>query len=133
MNAHHPLPVGLTALQSRIYAFIWSRVQVGAAPSYAEIAVHLGMSSKGNVCRAVQCLAERGYVVKRKHSARSIRLAPNAPVPVEPAIPAGEPRTAHLAFTSPLVADLIAQAQGEGRDVSVLLEEAVTLYLGRSL
>jgi hypothetical protein len=47
-------------------------------------------------------------------------------MPVEPAGP-------HIAFTSPLVAELVARAESERRDVSVLLEEAVARYLGRSL
>lgn len=129
MNAHlatRPL-VGLTGLQSRAYAYIWHRLQAGSAPSYDEIAAHLGVVSKGNICRLVKCLVARGYLRKREYSARSLYLAPGAPMPVEPA------GGSHVALTSPLAADLIAQADAERRDVSVLLEEAVALYLGRSL
>ncbi|MGF3027988.1 LexA family protein [Methylobacterium aquaticum] len=129
MNAGRTLPVGLTALQSRAYAFIWTRVQTGPAPSYDEIAAHLGQSSKGNICRLVQCLVERGYLVKRQHSARSIRLAPNAPVPVAPGASAGNSVPNQVTFASPLVDDLRAQARREHRDVSALLEDAVALYL----
>ncbi|MGF3028008.1 hypothetical protein ACQVP2_35105 [Methylobacterium aquaticum] len=126
MNAEVRTPhlVGLTALQSRAYAYIWRCIQDGTSPTYDEIALHLGVVSRGNVARMVGCLIERGYVRKRKHSARSLYLAPGAPEPVGPASPAS-----HIAFASPLVADLRAQAQRENREVSALLEDAVALYL----
>ncbi len=119
--------VGLTGLQSRAYAYIWRRLQVGPAPSYDEIAAHLGGASRGNVARLIACLVARGYLRKREYSARSLYLAPGAPMPVEPA------GGSHVALTSPLAADLVARADAEGRAVSDLLEEAVALYLGRSL
>lgn len=129
MNARlvtRPL-VGLTGLQARAYAYIWRRLRDGSSPTYEEIADHLGVASKGNICRVVKCLVARGYLRKREYSARSLYLAPGAPMPVEPA------GASHVALTSPLAADLVARADAEGRDESVLLEEAVALYLGRSL
>ncbi|EJN04268.1 SOS response transcriptional repressor, RecA-mediated autopeptidase [Phyllobacterium sp. YR531] len=45
------------------------------SPSYDEMKVALGLSSKSGIARLVDALEERGYLCRRPGEARSIQLA----------------------------------------------------------
>lgn len=47
----------------------------GVSPSYQQIADHLGIASKGRVCRMVDDLVSRGRIVRVPRRQRSLRLA----------------------------------------------------------
>lgn len=46
----------------------------GVSPSYQEIAEHIGVSSKGRVCRMVDDLVDRGMIVRTPGKQRCLRL-----------------------------------------------------------
>ncbi|GJD93393.1 LexA family protein [Methylobacterium iners] len=55
--------LNLTIRQRQLLDFISARVAAGLeAPSYTEMADHLGVASKSNIHRLVQGLIERGYL-----------------------------------------------------------------------
>lgn len=47
----------------------------GVSPSYQQIADHIGVSSKGRVCRMIDDLVARGRVVRVPHRQRCLRIA----------------------------------------------------------
>lgn len=46
----------------------------GVAPTFEQMAVALGLRSKGNVHRMLGTLEERGYLRRIKHTARAIQI-----------------------------------------------------------
>lgn len=72
--------VGLTRRQADALAFIQSyHSDHGIMPSYDEIAVGMGLASKGRVSEIIAALEKRGYVKRLPCRARSIALVGVAP------------------------------------------------------
>lgn len=77
-----PLPKlgGLTAHQKRVMDYLTTFIAVnGIAPSYGEIAAHLGLASKSGVHRVITGLEERGAIQRRPNRARAITIIANPP------------------------------------------------------
>ena len=75
-------PLGLTERQSRVLDFLRAHIaKHGIAPSYAEIAKHLGYRSKAPVFDIIEALEERGHIIRAHDGqrARSIRLVDDKP------------------------------------------------------
>jgi SOS-response transcriptional repressor LexA len=68
-------PLGLTRRQADALATIieLTRRSGGVAPSYGELQVALGISSRGAVHRLIRCLIARGHLEHTPGSARSLR------------------------------------------------------------
>ena len=67
--------VGLTRKQHAVFAFVEAEIRADRpAPSFAEIQVQLGLSSRSAVHRLVCALVERGWLVRLPHRARSLAL-----------------------------------------------------------
>lgn len=65
----------MTPQQARAFAFIKDRIRTdGVCPSYTEIAVACGITSKGGVHRLLTALEERGMIRRRAGHARSIQI-----------------------------------------------------------
>ena len=66
----------LTALQARVLHFVaaYTAQHGGVSPSFAEIAEHAALRSKGTVYQIVAALAERGFIRRRKGRARAIEV-----------------------------------------------------------
>lgn len=65
----------MTEQQSKLLAFIVSaQWQRGFTPSYAEMATHMGLASKGGIARLVDALRASGHIQAPKGRARSIRV-----------------------------------------------------------
>ena len=47
----------------------------GVSPTYQQIADHLGITSKGRVCRMIDDLVSRGRIVRVPHRHRCLRVA----------------------------------------------------------
>lgn len=70
----------LTKQQRRALDFIAAEYQEkGVAPSFQEVADHLGVKSKSGVHRIIHALKDRGFLVMLDHKARAM-----APVGMEP-------------------------------------------------
>jgi len=68
--------MGLTPRQSDCLRVISERLaQSGVPPTYDEICLQLGFSSKSNVARLVDALVERGHLRRLPHRARGLALA----------------------------------------------------------
>lgn len=66
---------GVTKKQKAVMDFIAKYIAAnGYSPTYDEIAFAIGTSSRGNVARMINILQERGKIIKRYDSARSIML-----------------------------------------------------------
>lgn len=113
----------LTKKQSALLEFItgFSR-ENGYAPTYREIAGHLGISSTATVHEHVKNLETKGYMTSRGDVARSIDLAPLRPealaaiLPLAGLIAAGQPIEAiETPETIEVPRDLV-----DGRDCYVL-------------
>ena len=67
--------IGLTAVQSKTFGFVRDcLVESGIAPSYQEIAAHVGLTSKGRVSRIIDDLVERGAIVRIPRKTRALGL-----------------------------------------------------------
>jgi SOS-response transcriptional repressor LexA len=78
---------GLTPKQSRLLYFIRAQIDAsGVAPTFADMALALGIKSKSGIHRIVTGLEERGYVERNPRLYRSIQIiampneAPHKPV-----------------------------------------------------
>lgn len=95
LNMKKQLP--LTKRQSEIFDFIRTFIESNEyAPSYREIAKHLGLSSVATVAEYISVLEEKGYLTKEGACARSLQLTPSwdersFTVPLMGAIAAGRP------------------------------------------
>lgn len=68
--------IGLTQRQGDVLAFLKAEARAGRpAPSFDEIAAHLGLRSKASVHRIVTALEERGHLVRMPFRARAVGLA----------------------------------------------------------
>lgn len=56
--------VGMTAQQKRAYEFIRAGILAGLCPSYDEISLHIGTSSKSGVYRIIDALVKRKLLIK---------------------------------------------------------------------
>lgn len=67
--------IGLTPKQRQLYDFIAQRIaENGAAPSFEEMRVAGGLSSKSGVYRVIDQLEGRGYLKRHSRRARTIEL-----------------------------------------------------------
>ncbi len=67
----------LTQKQNELYELIVScHGRDGIVPSYDEMAVALGMTSKSGICRLIQALEEKGHVRRLPNRARAIEPIP---------------------------------------------------------
>lgn len=66
----------MTSQQAILLQFIdgYMTQHHGRAPSFDEMKDALGLRAKSGVHRVLSGLAERGYIVRRRHSARNIRV-----------------------------------------------------------
>lgn len=75
-------PLSLTPQQAALLAFIRSELDQGRpAPSYAEMAAHLALSSLSGIHRLVRGLEARGLIRRLAGCARSIAPVPEAVKP----------------------------------------------------
>jgi SOS-response transcriptional repressor LexA len=66
----------MTPLQQRVLSFVRDHIaEHEYAPSYDDIKLALGMKSKGNVARAIEALVSDGYLLRRRHRARSLEVS----------------------------------------------------------
>lgn len=67
----------LTARQTEIYNFIVNRIGAsGCPPTMAEIGKHLGIKSTNGITDHLLRLERKGWIVREKNKARSIRPLP---------------------------------------------------------
>ena len=72
--------LGLTKIQKRALDFIAENVaRKQVPPTYAEIAAHLGLSSKSNIGRIMQQLEMRGHINRLGGHARAISVVGATP------------------------------------------------------
>lgn len=76
-----PLP-SLTRRQQQAMQVIQEMTEAyGVSPTYLEIATELDLASKSSVNRLVNGLAERGYIIRLPHRARTIAILRRIPMP----------------------------------------------------
>ena len=72
----------LTRHQLRLLVHLDERLTAtGIAPSFEEMAVHLGLSSKSSVHRLISALEERGFIRRLHNRARAIEILRRPPGP----------------------------------------------------
>ena len=73
--------MSMTKAQRDLYEFIrsYSRANGGVAPSYDEMAQHLGLASKSGIYRLITALEERGLIRRLPHRARAIVVVDQHP------------------------------------------------------
>jgi SOS-response transcriptional repressor LexA len=103
--------IGLTARQRQLLEFVASRFSSSehAAPTYQEIADHLGMVSKNAVNCHLLAISRKGFIERPNRKARSIKLteagwkqvggAPNGA-----SYPAAAPSNGHSKMLAPVLA-----------------------------
>ena len=64
--------MSLTRQQSKALDLIREANRHGTAPSYEELAAHLGISAKSNVHRIICCLEQRGAIRRMPRQARAL-------------------------------------------------------------
>lgn len=66
---------GITPQQRRLVDFVRAYIaKHGHSPNYDEIKAGIGLKSRGNIARMVQCLVERGHLVKNFNQSRSLAV-----------------------------------------------------------
>jgi SOS-response transcriptional repressor LexA len=91
-----PRIAGLTRRQRETLDFICGfYLECGAAPTYAEIAAHLGLKTRQSAHRLVRRLEARGAVTRRRGQARSLAPVLRSAVTLE--LPPGLERAVRLA------------------------------------
>lgn len=74
-----PAGLGLTAVQAKAFGFIRAYIaNYEVAPSLAEIATAMGLTSRSSANRLVKALADRGAITRHPYRARSIQIAERA-------------------------------------------------------
>ncbi len=63
---------GLTVKQADLLSYLRSEANEDRTPSFDEMTVALGLSSKSGTNRLLLALEERGYIERRKNRARSL-------------------------------------------------------------
>lgn len=87
----------LTEQQANILSFIeQTLIRTGTAPTLAEIGLAVGITSRGAVHRHVQALTDKGYLERKPHGWRAMRLGDEhagrtATLPLLGRIAAGQP------------------------------------------
>lgn len=67
--------VGLTPKQRTLFNFVEAEILADRpAPSFEEIKVHMGLSSKSAVHRLVEACVERGWLIRMPNRSRSLAL-----------------------------------------------------------
>lgn len=88
--------IGLTPKQRQLYDFIAARVaERGVPPSFEEMRVAGGLSSKSGVYRIIDQLQARGYVKRRPSRARALELITPATITLNTEILTLTDRYAH--------------------------------------
>lgn len=122
-------PVGLTLRQRELLTFIQGRLETSAiAPSFDEMAAHLGLKSKSGVLRLVDALVERGHLVRMRQRARAIALPP----PEHPAVaqPDGPPKPCLSVRLSPyLTQRLEAYCRERGKEPASVIDIALLNHI----
>jgi len=78
---------GLTPQQSKLLSFIERKCDAGAVtPSYDEMLVEMGLSSKSGIHRLINALEAKGRITRIRAFARSIRIAANPDILLPDAI-----------------------------------------------
>jgi repressor LexA len=109
---------GLTSKQIQVLAFVQAWMQrTGRAPSYREIAAHLGVTVRA-AYQHVQALERKGIVARTRHH-RGLRLNP------EYAPPAGLPIIGRVAAGTPILA--VENIEGY-LEIDRLLEDRAPLF-----
>lgn len=107
----------LTARERDTLAFLVSHhAEHGTAPSFAEIATGLGLSSVSGVSRLLDALEERGHIRKLPRKERSIVLLPRAYIALMP---------------EPLRLRLFEYCKATGKSPASVIVGAVSDVLGR--
>lgn len=65
---------GLTPQMKKLLDFIAEQASYGVAPSYDEMAAHLGYQAKSAVHGLLERLSDRGYVRFEPRKARSVQI-----------------------------------------------------------
>lgn len=110
---------GLTSRERECLDVIQAHIaRYRSSPSYDDLAVGLGLTSKSSIHRLVSGLEKRGHIVRQFGSKRSIALvsSPAAPLPGYTLPPAVE-------------VALRAHCRKSGDDPSDVLADAVALFL----
>lgn len=118
---------GLTRRQRDLLVFIAAHTdRHGEAPTYDEMRVGLGFSSKSPVARLVDGLVERGYLTRLRNRSRSLAITPAARG-------ASKPSPGHYLIQLPhaLDAALKTYATQHGLDPAVIVRRAVEQAFGR--
>ena len=69
------MSIGLTPRQNDVLLFVETRLEkTGVAPSYVEIAAHLGLKSKSAAHRLMHALEERGRIRMLPKRARAVEI-----------------------------------------------------------
>lgn len=110
---------GLTSRERECLDVIQAHIaRYRSSPSYDDIAIGLGLSSKSSIHRLVTGLEKRGHIVRQFGSKRSIALvaAPAAPLP---------------GYTLPSTVEvaLRAHCRKSGDDPADVIVDAVALFL----
>lgn len=72
----------MTKLQHGLLKFIESFIATyGYAPSFTEMKVGMGLSSKSAVHRLLRCLEEQGKIIRMRHRSRAIEIVPSGRIP----------------------------------------------------
>lgn len=78
----------LTKKQHEVYQFIVDHVkQHGYSPSYEEIAIGIGTSSRGSVLKHIKALEEADLIERKENTNRSIRLLHEADIETSNGVP----------------------------------------------
>ena len=65
----------LTAQQSKLLKHLYVTMSNGGlCPSYEEMSLHMGLSSKSGIYRLVKALVERGFIQQLHHRKRAIEV-----------------------------------------------------------
>lgn len=69
----------MTEQQLRLYRLLWQRRHDPVSPTFEELRLALGMSSKQGIYRLVNALEEQGLVQRLRHRARTLSLTSKFP------------------------------------------------------
>lgn len=97
----------ITKRQNEVLSYIRGQLREGYVPSLQEIGDHFGLKSTRGVCDHLNALEKKGYIVRDRGKARSIRLLNGEnnskqstfEIPVRGNIPAGTPFSVEEALT----------------------------------
>jgi len=121
MNAIIPVREGLTPRQLTAFRFIQTHIAThGTAPTYMQIALALGVKSKGVVKHLVDALRDKGWITFRPHINNSIAILP------APAFAVQRPR---WLLPPDVEAKLLRHCCATNEDPADVISDAVALFL----